>query len=516
MYQRSKQGARAAFLALGLLLIAAPSALAQGKKLSEQLHLVVLHTNDIHGQVLPRPATWLGEDPPNIGGLARVAAYVNEVRYQTARDGDELLVVDAGDWFQGTPEGLLDNGRAFIEAFALIGYDAMVIGNHEFDHGVTELLGQLAESRVPALLSNVRDKGEFLPGTEPFAIFNKGGLRVALVGLLSETTPEITDHSTRALTFLDPIAALTFARLPLQTESDWILPLTHLGLDGDVKLARATPDLDVIVGGHSHTYLKRGRMEGSVLIAQAGSKASGVGRLDLWFDRDTKQLIEKHARIIDLYDEPKEAFRNQELEAACAKLVARSADRMNEVVGTLTAPLERTPDSVRSSTAGSLITDLVRERTGADIAVQNRGGLRANVQAGEVTRRDLFEVFPFGNHLVTMTLSGADVEALVRRSIEGGAHSGLEFSGMLIYVNGKAGARLVTRILIAGKELDPQRDYRLSTSNFVADGGDGYEEMTAGRDRVVDTIILRELLAQRFAGGESVTPPTDARFVVQP
>jgi len=515
MLQRSRTGA--ALFAVGLLLVAAPVAFAQGKTLAEHTHVVVLHVNDVHGQVLPRPATWLGQDPPPlIGGLARVAAYVNEVRAGTTRDGSELLVLDAGDWFQGTPEGLIDSGRAFVHAYALIGFDAMLVGNHEFDYGVTELLEQLDETKVPALLSNVRDEGEFLPGTEPFAVFERGPLRIAVVGLLSETTPEITDHSTRELTFLDPIAALAFARIPLAAESDWILPLTHLGIDDDVKLARATPDLDVIVGGHSHTYLKYGQREGQVLIVQAGSKASSVGRLDLWFDRETKQLVEKHARIIDLYDGPAERFRNHELEAACAALVARTAERMKEVVGALTAPLERTRDPVRSSTAGSLITDVMRAYTGADVAVQNRGGIRADVQAGSVTRRDLFEILPFGNHVVTVTLSGAELEALVRRSIEGGAHSALEFSGMQIGVQGAKDEWSVVRLTVGGEELERKKDYRVVTNNFVAGGGDGYVELTAGRDKAVDTIILRELLARYLAAGEPVTPPTGERFEVLP
>lgn len=481
------------------------------------LHLVVLHTNDVHGQVLPRAATWLDRDePPLVGGLARVGAYVNRVRAEVAEEGGALLVVDAGDWFQGTPEGLIGDGLPFLEAMARIGYDGMCVGNHEFDHGTRVLAAHLAEARPPALLANVADaSGRTVRGARRFAVVVRGGLRIALVGLLTTVTPEITHASTRALTFTDPAAALTDVQAELAGEVDWFLPLTHLGVDGDRALARAHPELDLIVGGHSHTYLAEGVREGGTLIVQTGSKASGVGRVDLWFDPVTNEVLRAEARVVDLLEAPAPPWADAELEAACDSLVARSAALMDEVVGQLAAPLTRTRDPIGESTAGNLITDAMRARASADVALQNRGGIRADVPAGPVTRRALFEILPFGNHLVTLDLSGAELAATLRKSFDGG-HSGLDLSGASVEVRGEGSGLVVARIFVDGRPLDERARYRVVTNSFMAGGGDGYELLAGVAEREVDPILLREMLEEIFREQGTVTPAPGSRYLRVP
>ena len=176
---------------------AGPSATDAGTP--ETLHLVLLHTNDIHGQVLPRRATWIDREPqPVAGGLPRLAAEVHRVRREETAD---LLVLDAGDWYQGTPEGMIDVGLSFVSGLVAVGYDAMSLGNHEFDHGLDNVRRLLDEGAPPAICANVFDPatGERVDWVEPYRIVEVAGLRVALIGLLTTETPDITNAEARTL-----------------------------------------------------------------------------------------------------------------------------------------------------------------------------------------------------------------------------------------------------------------------------------------------------------------------------
>lgn len=507
---------RRRLLSSALLLVAA--LLAAPGRAAERIHLVVLHTNDVHGQVQARRATWIDrEHPPDVGGLARVAAYVREVRGELEGTGAGLVVVDAGDWFQGTPEGLIDRGEAFLGAMTRVGYDAMCVGNHELDHGLDVLTGMLERARPPAVLANVRDpeSGARVAWARPWRVVERAGLRVALVGLLSTDTPSITHRDASALRFVEPAEELATVRAELGDSVDLVLPLTHCGVRADVALAKAHPDLPLIVGGHSHTYLAEGVREGDTLIVQTGSKASAVGRVDLWFDAETHALLERRCRLVDLLAEPAPEDRDAELDRRCAAMTAQSEAEMAKVVGVLAVPLTRSHDRLRSSTAGNLITDVLRERMGADVALHNRGGIRCDLEAGEVTRRHLFELLPFGNSLIVMTLSGAELEECLRVAVEGRGHSGLEFSGVVVdVVEDSDGAQLVG-VRVGGAPLERERDYLVATNSFLADGGDEYEPLERGRDRREDPAFLREMMADWFARHERVAPSAENRYHVR-
>ena len=314
-----------------------------------------------------------------------------------------VLVVDAGDWYQGTPEGALGRGRDFVAAMSEIGYDAMCVGNHEFDHGLANLRNILQRAQPPALLANVVDpaSGRTLGGVRPWVIVRKAGLRIALVGLLSPSTPEITHPDARALEFRDPVEVLGECLVELEGKADLVIPLTHLGVEHDVELARAHPEVPLVVGGHSHTFLREPVIEGETRIVQAGCKAGAVGRVDFWIDRRTHAIERIEARLVDLYDEAEASNRNRAVELACGRLVRQSSARQDEVVGELATPAERGRD-FRSSSAGNWITDHMRAQASADVAIHNRGGIRRALPAGPITRRLLFEILPFDNTVVLL------------------------------------------------------------------------------------------------------------------
>lgn len=494
---------------------------------ADEVHLVVLHTNDVHGQLLPVRATWLGtEEPPLVGGLRAVARAVRRVRAEVAaeeRPGG-VLVVDGGDWFQGTPEGQLDRGAAFVRLLAAVGYDALALGNHEFDHGLANVERLVTTAAPRALCANVRDaEGGARPAwMRPWRVVEVAGLRVALVGLVTPETPVISHVDTRTLLAFEPPEDALLAVLDeLPSEVDLVLPVGHDGEHECRRVARALaargdgsagrrPRVPLIVGGHEHRAFEEGLREGATLIVQAGARAASLGRVDLWIDDETGSVREAVARLVRL--EPAESSGDAAFDELCAEVEREAAAHVGAVVGELTAPLSRAR-GLETSPAGSWITDVMRARTGADVALHNRGGTRTSLLAGPVTRRDLFELVPFDNHLVTLTLTGSELAACFEAAL-GGARSGLDFSGLRVVVDVSGARPGLAEITIDGRPLDSAADYRVTTNSFLAGGGDGYEQLERGRDPESDPILLRTMLEEALRAAGAITPPADERLAV--
>jgi 5'-nucleotidase / UDP-sugar diphosphatase len=512
---------------------------------SEPIHLVVLHTNDIHGQAAPRSATWLDRDnPPQLGGLPRLAGEISAMAAAERAAGALVLVLDGGDWYQGTPEGLVDDGVAFTSLLGRVEYDAMVVGNHEFDHGVPHLANMLRETRVPAVMANVREQvacfcaevapancrcglnpksgcecalGERVDWAPPFRVVtlqrNSREIDIALVGLITQDTPTITHHDARALDFEDPVLELERVMRELEPLGiEMVVPVTHLGVDQDRLLARAFPALPLIVGGHSHTTLKNGVHEGETLIVQTGCKATVLGRVDLMLDPATLAVLSAEARLIEL---PVDETRTDvEIAVAAQSLIQAGAEQMNVEVGVLSTDLGRSRGTV-SGSAGNWITDIMRARLGSDVAIQNRGGIRSDLTAGVLTRRDLFGIAPFGNTLVEVELTGADLLETAKRATMDTRHSGIEMSGMTVQYAGAWPDGEVVGVRIGGEPVDPTRVYRVATNSFLVGGGDEYFPESIEVAKKLDTgLMLRDLLEEALREGAGERIDTSNRYEV--
>ncbi|MDG1499489.1 MAG: bifunctional UDP-sugar hydrolase/5'-nucleotidase [Planctomycetota bacterium] len=500
---------------LGLLFLAGCAGTRAGSD-KELLHLVVLHTNDLHGQTLPRAATWLDkENPPERGGLARLAGEIEASERELSEAGALVLVVDGGDWYQGTPEGLVGQGLDFTTMIGEMPYDAMCVGNHEFDFGVPHLAKLIQESEVPSILANVRmrESGQRVDWALPYRIVDFGNLRVALVGLLTVDTPSITHEDARDLDFVDPARELRVVMAELEALDggvDLVIPVTHLGVNIDIELAAEHPELPLIVGGHSHSTLREGVRKGDTLIVQAGCKATVLGRVDLYLDPVTLEVVNSRAELIELA--PDESRTNSALALACAELASLSAAEMATEVGVLSRRLGRSRGTV-SSAAGNWITDIMRRRTSSDVAIQNRGGIRRDLEAGPVVRRDLFEILPFGNTLTTMELTGAELFATVESAITDKSHSGIEFSGMTAIWDKEGELTVLSDLLIAGVPVELTAKYQLATNSFLAGGGDRYlPESVTTRAKLDTGILLRDLCEEALGQGAGEVIPVENRY----
>ncbi len=508
-----------ALLAFAALVFGACAGVQPRSRPSGTLELVVLHTNDLHGQVNPRAATWVDRrKPPLAGGLPRVAAMIERVRREERAAGRAVLVVDGGDWCQGTPEGMVERGLDYARAIAAIDYDATALGNHEFDHGVEPMLELLKQAQPPAICANLRERGqsERVKWVAPWRIVEAGGLRIALVGLVTPETPSITHVDARRFDFAPAHEELARVKAELGQSVDLIVPVGHIGVEEARAVARAHPELPLIVTGHSHTFLREGEREGETLIVQAGAKASVVGRVDLSIDGPSAKVLRSSAQLVELLEEPAAQDRNARVDELCASLVARADGAMREVVGELSAPVSASGKPY-STVAGSWVADLMRARTQVDVAFHNRGGVRAEIDAGPVTRREVFEMSPFDNVIAILRLRGAELESVVRTAVDGRAHSGLDYSGCRVLVKEtreKLNVVLTFQALeIGGKPLDPEAWYTVATNSYLAGGGDGLELLARCPERREDPLLLRDLVELELRAKGVVTPPADARIV---
>jgi 2',3'-cyclic-nucleotide 2'-phosphodiesterase (5'-nucleotidase family) len=422
--------------------------------------LVILHTNDTHGYI------W-GSDAA--GTAAQRAHVIDTARREAEAAGAVVVTLDAGDVRTGSLCSDRQRAEPDLEAMEAAGYDAMEVGNHEFDQPYTVLLEQRALVDFPILGANVLSSATGEPLLDPVAIIARAGLRVGVLGLVTtEASTGSTTGSDPALRFDDPFEVARRLVPELRGQADVVVVLSHLGLGVDRRLAREVPGIDVIIGGHSHDALEAPIVEGSTVISQAGGYGNAVGRVELEVGAaGGVRLVGGRLLPVgrDLPAQP-------EVAAVLERYACRDAD---EAIVELGEPITRDPIAGlgTSSALSNVVTDAIRELAGADVAFTNRGGLRADLAAGTVTAAALHAVLPFENTLVVVEATGADLEAIARSVASrgpGGAGvllpSGLEL---------ELGPGDRARALIGGAPVDPAVTYTVALSSFLADGGDGHE-----------------------------------------
>ena len=442
---------------------------AGGDEASEGGSLVLLHTNDIHCHYEPTPARWL-EGSPAIGGFAALGSYLETVRAQEPH----LLLLDAGDILSGTPLSELEAaGIAGAEMTGFLGdwgYDAWVLGNHEFDQGYDAVAALVAASPVPALCANLQAPGggAAMPGLQATAVFERGGVRVGVIGI---TTPDlqrlVSAETWSRVELLDEVEVIQAQHARLDPDTDIVVLLSHSGLETDRWLAAEVPELDLIIGGHTHDAVTTPEQVGSTWIVQAGSYARSMGRLDITVRDDAIASLE--GRLVDLRPAADWAPASPAVLERLQRVSAAVDAAYGRVVGYSTAPVTR--DSYRQGSLGLWITSLMLEATGADLAFYNSGGLRADLPAGELTYADLYQVLPFGNAPVTTAMSGAELMKIVRRNAFSEATretSSLQCAGLAWSWRPAGGGQEIVSVTVGGQPLELERSYTVATNSYVA------------------------------------------------
>jgi 5'-nucleotidase/UDP-sugar diphosphatase len=477
-------------LLLAVLLLAAAGCVSAPQQ-PLQVDLTLLSTNDFHGNLEPTGAKHRDGRP--IGGAAFLAALIERER-QANPEG--TLLLDGGDIVQGTALSNLTQGRATIDFYNLAGYDAAAIGNHEFDWGVPVLVDRMGQAKFPLLAANIEEKstGRAPPWAKPHQIFEKKGLRVAVIGLITPDTPNVTlPQNVEPYRFLDPVeVANRLIRELVPSRADLAVIVTHIGgeqedggpITGEVvKLAEGIQGEAAIVGGHTHQVVAGD--VGGVPVVEAGSNARYLGKIHLRVDRKSRRVLEGRAEVLPVYSD--ELTADPEVAAMISSHSREIEPRLAEVLGEAEVPLEA---ARRESPMGNLLSDLMRRAAGSDIAFQNPGGVRASIDAGPIQYREVYSVMPFDNTIVTLEMTGAEVKQLLEQAA---AKTGfLHVSGLKYAVdpNRPEGSRVTLRT-----PLEDARTYKVAVNNFMAQGGDGLT-LLANRPGTRETgIVMREALA---------------------
>ena len=471
-----------------------------------QTPLTILHTSEHHGTIQPLE----GGAYTGSGGVARRATLIAQIR----KELDHVLVVDSGDLLVGSALSAVFRGEADIAAMNLMRYDAVAVGNHDFDFGLEHLKKLASQARFPFLCTNVRPR---MPDVcQRFAIKQLGTLRVALLGLIGESSYRDTFNraALQDLSFQDPTVAVREAIAELREQAEVIVAITHQTTEEDEALARAIPTLDVIIGGHTrgfdglitpeHLKPAIGRVEltgGGPLFVKTHRQGRTLGRLDLLYHDRTIMVAEARNLPVDA---------SVPADPDMSKLIERYLQQLdketNRLVGHSEVTLEGESDVIRTreTNLGSLLADLARRDTRAEIALINAGAIRGSITSGPVTYRHLMELLPFDSSLSTLAVKGTQIRAALENSVSRLPQPNgrfLQVSGLRYRVDPSApvGSRIAA-IQVNGVALDPERVYSVTVTRFIAEGGDGYGMFLNAAPKHLD-VPLRDLLAKAFEAG---------------
>lgn len=511
------------------LLSAAALGLTAGMA-SADYSLTVLHTNDFHARFEPiskYDGPCAAEDNTAgecFGGTARLVNAIAEARGRT----NNAILVDGGDQFQGTLFYTHYKGKMAAEFMNKLGYDAMTVGNHEFDDGPEVLAGFMAAVDFPVLMSNADVSAEPLlaDSLAKSTIIERGGEKIGLIGLTPQDTDELAAPGDN-ISFSDPVAAVQGEVDKLTAEGvNKIIVLSHSSYGVDQQVAAGTTGVDIIVGGHSNTLLSNTdekaegpypTMVGDTAIVQAYAYGKYLGELNVTFD-DAGKITEANGNpiLIDasVSEDAPTVARITELAAPLEELRSKVVAQTDEAIGG-----DREVCRATECTMGNLIADAMLDRVadqGIQVAIQNGGGIRASIDAGQVTMGDVLTVLPFQNTLSTFEVSGKVlVDALENgvSRIEEGAGRFLQVAGMSYAFDAAAEpfAR-ISDVKIAGVPIDMDKVYGVVSNNYVRNGGDGFE-MFKTADKAYDFgPDLADVTAEYLATNAPYKPYTDGRI----
>jgi len=495
---------------------------------AEVREIVVIHTNDVESAIDPVDAFWL-EGSPKVGGAAHIKTMVDGIRAQEAERGVPVFLFDSGDMFTGLL-ARLTYGEVMMEMMTTLGYDAMAVGNHEFDYGSDNFLEQLRRVPFPVLSVNTFWKGTDFLYTRPHAIVERDGFRIGVVGAIGQDAMSVVLPSLVAdLEFRDPIPYTRASVEELEPRVDMIVVLAHQGktgpmqsdqeadpevwrdFDEDIELTTVVPGIDLFLGGHAHRGIDPPYVnpETGTIISQTFGHATRLGVFRLWVDTETGKVTRHEGGLVTPYSADHAPDPTMQKKMQAFKDTHR--DQIEPVVGELSARLIR--KYRRESSLGNFVTDVMRDSTGADVALTNAGGLRADLADGPVTLGAIRDALPFLNSVVTVELKGEELIEILEQgfSLERGM---IQASGIVadIDFSRPIGSRLVS-LEIEGEPVDPGLTYTVTTNSFLAEGGDLYSTFVGKEWVEHDKRTLAEVVIEFFkARTTPVTLPVEGRI----
>ncbi|ECY6147826.1 bifunctional UDP-sugar hydrolase/5'-nucleotidase [Salmonella enterica] len=510
---------------------------AQAYEKDKTYKITILHTNDHHGHF------WRSEYGEY--GLAAQKTLVDSIRKEVAQEGGSVLLLSGGDINTGVPESDLQDAEPDFRGMNLIGYDAMAVGNHEFDNPLTVLRQQEKWAKFPFLSANIYQKSTGERLFKPWAIFTRQDIKIAVIGLTTDDTAKIGNPEYFTdIEFRKPAeeANVVIQELNMNEKPDVIIATTHMGhydngdhgsnAPGDVEMARSLPagSLAMIVGGHSQDPVCMASenkkqvnyvpgtpcapdKQNGIWIVQAHEWGKYVGRADFEFRNGEMKMVNYQLIPVNLkkkvtWDNGKservlytpEIAENPQMLSLLTPFQNKGKAQLEVKIGSVNDLLEGDRSKVRfvQTNMGRVILAAQIARTGADFGVMSGGGIRDSIEAGDITYKSVLKVQPFGNIVVYADMSGKEVvdylTAVAQMKPDSGAYP--QFANVsFVAKEGK-----LTDLKIKGEPVDPAKTYRMATLSFNATGGDGYPRIDNKPGYVntgfIDAEVLKEFIQQ--------------------
>ncbi|HOT29233.1 MAG TPA: bifunctional UDP-sugar hydrolase/5'-nucleotidase [Candidatus Ozemobacteraceae bacterium] len=455
--------------------------------------LLLLHTNDWHGSIRPTSALWMTkENPPMLGGPQALVGAFQQYKLRAVRQGIRWLQLDSGDRFQGTMEANFSRGQAMTDLFNALSYTAATIGNHDLDYGREALNESVRSSRFPIVCANLTGPG--VPWRRSL-VTRIGSLTIGITGVMTSELPTLTYPEHIADLVLEPpaSAARRVAAELRERGCDLVILLSHCGHDTDLEIARAVPDLDVIIGGHTDHQLTQPVRSGKTFIMQTRGYGSHMGALTLAFDPATRTIasFSYDSVLLDPASWPS-APDIDSVVASWSRMVEEIAARPVGV-----SPREflrkRGPDGLYH--LGEQLCKAVSDVSGCPIVVFQAGGLRADLPAGNIVFKDIYQVLPFNHQILIGRISGKDLLSLIAKGTD---HRDAELCIHGLHIDRVAGN---LSAVFEGKSVVPDAEYPIALNDFLAKGGDGFDEFTRVRGLHPRGGIIRDALLERIRQG---------------
>ncbi|EQA8133201.1 bifunctional UDP-sugar hydrolase/5'-nucleotidase UshA [Salmonella enterica subsp. enterica serovar Orion] len=510
---------------------------AQAYEKDKTYKITILHTNDHHGHF------WRSEYGEY--GLAAQKTLVDSIRKEVAQEGGSVLLLSGGDINTGVPESDLQDAEPDSRGMNLIGYDAMAVGNHEFDNPLTVLRQQEKWAKFPFLSANIYQKSTGERLFKPWAIFTRQDIKIAVIGLTTDDTAKIGNPEYFTdIEFRKPAeeTKVVIQELNMNEKPDVIIATTHMGhydngdhgsnAPGDVEMARSLPagSLAMIVGGHSQDPVCMASenkkqvnyvpgtpcapdKQNGIWIVQAHEWGKYVGRADFEFRNGEMKMVNYQLIPVNLkkkvtWDNGKservlytpEIAENPQMLSLLTPFQNKGKAQLEVKIGSVNGLLEGDRSKVRfvQTNMGRVILAAQIARTGADFGVMSGGGIRDSIEAGDITYKSVLKVQPFGNIVVYADMSGKEVvdylTAVAQMKPDSGAYP--QFANVsFVAKEGK-----LTDLKIKGEPVDPAKTYRMATLSFNATGGDGYPRIDNKPGYVntgfIDAEVLKEFIQQ--------------------
>lgn len=488
---------------------------------------IFFHTSDVHGGIAPHEDPVAKDEPkPHMGGYAVLQNLINSYRNNPENANARIMYLDSGDFFQGTPIVDRTRGSVMIDMMNKLRVKAVTIGNHEFDYSYQNLVEQLEKKDFPVLCCNIFEKatGKLPPFAQPYTIYAHQGRKIGIIGVSTTETATISfEKNVKDLIFADPEPIVKPLIEKLRKAGvDFIILLSHLGFDGDVKFASQVKGIDLILGGHTHALKKEIHLAGpfNTPIIHSGGSCEHVSVIHLDLENPAKPELKLTS--VPLYVD--KIGEDPAIKAIENEYLKDLRKEMERVIGESKVNLYRGV-SGGDSPEGSLIADAMRKYSGADFAFINFGGVRQPFHKGPVTVEDVFMVQPFDNFIEIVEMTGFQLRDLLERSVSNEARvvdsedktfalenyniraEGLKLvvgpdygyllpSGMKItYDPSQVPMKRIVKIETdAGTDLEAEKVYKVALNDFIASGGDGYVLLRDFKNRHKTDLLVRDAL----------------------